>query len=446
MGLTVCLLTSCGPTSTENPTSITQKQSDGADVPKVTTVKPVRKRLARRTEQPGQIEAFAETAVFAKVSGYVDRVLVDIGDKVAGPQQTINNQLVKSGQTLAVLSVPELDEELKQKAALLEQSKSEVEQAVASISVAVAAKESAESLIKEAQASEARAEASYQRWKSESERITSLVEKKVMTEKVAEETILQFKSADAARGETAARIMSTKSKLAESQAQIKKVQADHQTALAKQHVAEADLGRVAALCQYKTITAPFDGVVTTRNIDPGHLAHASQGVGGKPLFVVVQAHKVRVFIDVPEADAVAVEQSREAKVRVPGLAGQVFKGEVARTAWALNSVTRTLKVEIDIPNANGHLRPGMYAYVDLLISEKADALVLPKGAIHSGEGGTSCLAVDSSGKIVKHAVKIGLKAGNEVEITEGLTEQEDVIAVNTAALQPGQQVERVPTK
>lgn len=446
MAILMCTSQGCEPAAADPAKSAPSNQSGAADVPKVTTVKPIRKLLQKRTEQPGQIEPFAETAVFANVTGYVKRVLVDIGDHVEGPRYSSKDELVKSGQTLAELSVPELDEEVNQKAALVRQAQAEVEQATASIAVAEAMKESASSLVQEAQAAEASSEAIYQRWKSESERITALVEKKAVTEKLAEETLQQFKSADAARGETTARIQSAKAKHAESQAQIDKAKADHKTALAKQQVAEADVGRVAAMSKYKTLAAPFDGVVTTRNIDPGHLAHASQGAGDKPLFKVVQVHKVRVFIDVPETDAVLVEQTREAKLRVPALAGETFKGEVTRTAWSLNSETRTLKVEIDIPNPQSRLRPGMYVYVDLLVAEKADALVLPKGAILSGDAGTLCLVVDAKGKVVRHPIKTGLKAGSEVEVTEGLTGDEDVISVNASAFQDGQTVERSITK
>ena len=446
VGIALCSVPGCGAPASSPSVSVSHNQPSASEVPKATTVKAVRKLLTRRTEQPGQIEPFAETAVFAKVTGYVERVLVDIGDHVEGPRFTNNNMLVKAGQPLAVLSVPELDQELNQKLALVQQAQAEVEQAAALIAVAIAMKESADSLVQEAQAAKARSEANYQRWKSESERVTALVEKKAVTEKLADETLQQFKSADAARGETAAHIQSAKSKLSESQAQIDKAKADHKTALAKHLVAEADLGRVRALIQYKTLAAPFDGVVTVRNVNPGHLAHASQGGGGIPLFNIVQAHKVRVFLDVPESDAVLVEQTREATIRVPALSGETFKGTVTRTSWTLNAETRTLKVEIDIPNADGRLRPGMYAYVDLLISEKKNALVLPKSAVLAGEGGASCLAVDGSGKVVRHAIQTGLKAGNEVEVLAGLTGQEDVISVNPAAFQEGQTVEHVAAK
>lgn len=446
LAILMCAGQGCAPVAADPAMSDAHAKSSATEVAKVTTVKPTRKLLQKRTEQPGQIEPFAETAVFAKVTGYVKRVLVDIGDHVEGPRYSSQDELIKSGQTLAELWVPELDEEVNQKAALVRQAQAEVEQATASVAVAVAMQESATSLVQEAQAAEGRSEAAYQRWKSESERITSLVEKKAVTEKLAEETLQQFKSADAARSETNARIQSAKAKLAESQAQIDKAKADHKTAVAKQQVAEADLGRVTAMSQYKTLTAPFDGVVTTRNIDPGHLAHASQGAGDRPLFKVVQVHKVRVFIDVPETDAVLVEQTREARIRVPALGSEVFKGEVSRTAWSLNAETRTLKVEIDIPNTHGKLRPGMYVYVDLLVAEKADALVLPKGAILSSESGTFCLLVDAQSKVVRRPIKTGLKAGQEVEVTDGLTGDEDVISANASAFQDGQSVERVLTK
>jgi multidrug efflux pump subunit AcrA (membrane-fusion protein) len=103
-------------------------------------------------------------------------------------------------------------------------------------------------------------------------------------------------------------------------------------------------------------------------------------------------------------------------------------------------------VEIDITNAQGRLRPGMYAYVDLLVSQKADALVVPKAAVLTKEGATFCLAVDLAGKVVRHAIKTGLKAGSDVEVLEGLTESDEIISANAAAFQEGQTVERVTAK
>ncbi len=430
-------------------TAVSERSEPAHGVMRVTPIKAVRKTLVRITEQPGQIEAFEETAIHAKLAGFVKKVHVDIGDQVTGPSRISSDQPEHPGQILAELEMPELDAELKQKQALVAQAAAEVTQAEAGIKVAMSAKRSAEALVAESRASIERAEAMYERWKSEFERVRELVAKQAVAQKVADETEQQFKAADAARREIAAKIKSAQAKLSEMDANIEKVEADVVAAQSKHKVAQADEEKTRALLSYATLRAPFSGVITQRNLDVGHLVQPS-GSSGKPLFVVVQADTVRIFLDVPESDAAAIVVDSPAKIKVPSLFAEAFTGKVARTAWTLQTSSRTLRTEIDVPNPNGRLRPGMYATAEIEVSRKVDALSLPKSAIAKQGNESYCLSISAANKIVKLPIKTGIVAvtptGTDIEILSGLTGDESLIGANLAAYKDGQAVEVIVAK
>ena len=436
------LLMGCDPAGTT--TSSSDESTHGAM--RVTPIKAVRKTLVRTTEQPGQIEAFEETAIHAKLAGFVKKVHVDIGDKVAGPSQISTDQPEQPGQILAELEMPELEAKRKQKQALVAQAAAEVVQSQASVKVARSAAQSAAALLTEAEASVERADAVYERWKSEFERVKELVVKQAVTPKVADETEQQFKAADAGRREIAAKINSVKAKLNESAAYIDKADADLIAAKSRQKVAEADELETQALLSYATLRAPFDGVITERHLDKGHLVQPS-GASGKPLFVVVRADSVRIFLDVPEADAGFIALNSPAKLKVPSLSAATFEGQVARTSWSLQTSSRTLRTEIDVPNPDGRLRPGMYATAEIEVARRADVLSLPKAAILKQGAEAFCLTITAENKIAKLPIKTGIAAGADVEIVSGLTGDESLIGANLAAYKEGQSVEIVtPTK
>jgi RND family efflux transporter MFP subunit len=133
-------------------------------------------------------------------------------------------------------------------------------------------------------------------------------------------------------------------------------------------VAKADLERVAALLQYARIVAPFDGVVTQRTVSPGDLAAPPRGRDA-PLFTVARVDMVRVVVAVPDAHAARVRVGVDAAVRLDALPGQVFKGKVSRLAGALDPTKRTLRVEIDLPNRDGKLLPGVHGHVVLMLGQ-----------------------------------------------------------------------------
>ena len=187
----------------------------------------------------------------------------------------------------------------------------------------------------------------------------------------------------------------------------------------------------------------FEGThITERSVDHGHLVQAARSSADNPLFVLIQADTVRLFIDVPEADAALVETGRKARITVSAIGNAAFDGIVARTGWALQTGTRSLRCEVDVPNSDGKLRPGMYAQVELAVAERTDALTVPKSAVVVKDGQSFCVSVSTDGSILRLPVHIGIRSATDVEILSGLDGTEDVLTANAAAFSDGQKVEK----
>ncbi|HEV3025703.1 MAG TPA: efflux RND transporter periplasmic adaptor subunit [Pirellulales bacterium] len=424
--------------STAESGPATKKQESSAI--HVTTVKPQRKTIARSVRQPGQIEAFLQAPLYAKMPGYVRRFLVDIGDTVQGPCYDTSGNLTKRGQLLAEVAIPELDQELRQKRALVAQAKAEVEQARAGVKVARAALKPAEEQYEQALANLDRAEADYAKWESEYQRMVKLAETKAINSKLVDEERDALRKSDAGRRDAASRRNAAIAAIAQIQAEIEKAEADEVAAQARQAVAEADEARVTAMAEYQRIEAPFDGVVSQRIADVGHFVQPAAAAQARPLFTVVQTDVVRIFVDVPETDAPSVDVGDQAVLQVPALEQKEFPVRVTRTAWALDSDTRTLRTEVDVPNEGRELRPGMYAFATIVLAERANALVVPTSAVRTEHHKSSCFCLEE-GKLVQKSIGLGLKSGKEVEVISGLTVDDVVVEKATAELKEGQPAE-----
>jgi RND family efflux transporter MFP subunit len=401
-------------------------------VERVTAGKPQRKTISRSTVQPGRIEAFEQTPLYSKITGYAEKVLVDIGDRV------------KKDQSLVRLWVPELKDELAQKQALLAQSKAEVDQARAAIAAAEAAAETARARVREAEAGVARAEGEYQRWKAESSRIDQLVAGGSVTRKLADETLNQFRSADAARQEVQARVDSAQAAFNASRASVDSAKSDLSAAEAHVQVAEANLAQAKTMVDYTEIRAPYDGVVTRRFVDTGHYVQPAMA-NSQPLLTVCHADTLRVFVDGPEMETALVDVGDAALIQLQSLGGLEVPAKVTRTGWDLDRTNRSLTVEIDVPNEQGRLRPGMYATASILLDERADVLVLPVTAVvRQGKQAHCCQVV--GGKIRFTPIELGLRSGNELEILSGLKGDETVVLQRADTLAEGQSVEVLPVE
>lgn len=411
-------------------------------VPRVATVRPTRKLLRHTIEQPARIQAFERTPIHAKISGYVQDVRVEIGSRVG------------KGDLLAELWVPELREELKQKEARVVQAGIEIKQAEKALEVARANYKTAQSQVQEAVAGRKRARANCEYRKSESDRIDRLAHDQSIADRIRDEALNQLRSAEAACEEIEARVTSAEAARQESAARRDKAEIDLEAARNQLELAQADQRRLQALVDYARITAPFAGVVSARHVDTGHFLRPEGRHGdANPLFVVERTDRVRVFLEVPEIDAVLVKEGLTACIRVQALNEEEFLGKVAGSSWSLEPGQRTLRTEVDFDNPRGRLRPGMYAHAIIEV-EQADAWTLPAATILTRDGQTFCYCANS-GKAVRTPVKVGVRRGDVLEILKmqqrpakpgdkarwvNCTGVEQVIATNPGELTEGQTI------
>jgi RND family efflux transporter MFP subunit len=393
---------------------------------RVEVVRPERATIRRSIEEPGQIEAFEETSIYAKVAGYVQKWNVDIGAKI------------KKGQVLAVLSVPELDAEADQKLAVIEESEAKLAQAKATEEVARANLACTQAKLTEVRAGTKRADAELARWRAEFKRVEQLFNERALTGSLKDETLSKLSASESSRDEVYAQVTSAEAAARQAQALLDKARSDVLAATASIKVARHDARRVQVLREYATIVAPYDGVVTRRHVDVGDLTEP--GTQGQPLFVVARDDLVRITVSVPEMYATEVDPGDRVLIRLQALSGRGFEGKVTRTAWTLDSKNRTLRTEIDLPNPKGTLRPGLYAYATVIVEEHANVLTVPATAIVRQDSQAYCVVV-SDDKATRKPVVSGLEDGTRVEIRSGLQGDENVVKANASSLVDGQFVE-----
>lgn len=414
----------------------TPKAAASAEKPRsVTVVKPERKTIRREVGQPGMIQAYERTPIVARIPGYVLKWNVDIGDAI------------HKDELLAELWVPEMMSQLKLK-------EEQVEQARKALAAAEAQVVSAKALVHEAKAGRARAEAMQSFWSSQHTRFSGLAKASVLDEQSQDETLSQYRSAVAALGETEARIESAQAQAQEKESLRDRIAVDIL-------VAEADRNHQADMVGYARLTAPYDGIVTQRNINTKQFVQPASGDKGDVVYVVERTDIVRIFVSVPEVDADWVHVETPASVRVQALQGEEIKGKVTRSSWSLNQKTRTLLTEIDLPNpelpeVGRRLRPGMYAFATIA-AEWRDVLALPASAVVTegdvNVGYQSFCWVVEDGRVKRTPVEVGVRNDQLVEVRRKQTPQgaeaqrwedfsgvEEVVQGDLAGLKDGQTV------
>ncbi len=347
-----------------------------------------RETIATSLSIAGQFIPYQNVELHAKVAGYIRNINVDIGDHV------------HRGEVLAVLEIPEL---------------------VAQVDEAKAAVHHAEEEIQRSQSEVSRAEADNVALHSNAERL-------VNTDKARPGLIAQQELDDATAKDRA------------SQAQVDAAESALGAARQQLEVARANQQHYSALSDYARITAPYDGVVTWRFSDTGALVQAgTSNTSGLPVVTIAQVDVLRLRIPVPESLAAKVRIGDSADVHVQAT-GEHFTGKVARFTDSLDTSTRTMQVEIDVPNPNYHLQPGMYADVTLSANSRPNALTVPIEAIQRGENKTTVLVLDAQNRVQLRQVQVGVESSNNVEILGGLNEGERVIVGNQGSYQPGELV------
>ncbi len=297
----------------------------------------------------------------------------------------------------------------------------------------------------------ARASGYLRRWYKD---IGSKVQKgDLLAEIDAPEIDQQLSQAMAARQQTASSLSLAQSTMerwealrkkdAVSQQELDERRSNEAQARANLAAADANVERLRQLEGFKRVVAPFAGVITRRNVDVGDLIDAGGGAG-RTLFQLAQTDPLRVYVNVPQAYAQLVKPGQEVKIVQPELRGQAFRGEVARTAAAIDAATRTMQIEVTLPNKDGALLPGAYVQVLLPLQVNEQAMTIPTNAMMIRGDGLRVAVVDAAGKVQLRTIKVGRNYGENVEVMEGLAAKDQLILNPPDSIADGDQVSIAP--
>jgi RND family efflux transporter MFP subunit len=312
-------------------------------VPVVAAAKPDTHGQRTTLDLPGRLEAFSQAQIYARVSGYIKDWKADIGTPV------------KSGDLLAEIDAPDLDQQIMQ----------------------------AEAGLASAQANSKLSSATLQRGQQ------------LIPSGAVSKQDLDQRAADAANKDGLVRS------------------------------AQANLDRLRVLEKYKQITAPFDGLVTTRNTDVGALINA--GSGGAPLFVVSDTSKLRVYVNVPQSYVPSIRVGTKANLTVPEYPGRTFSAIVEASAQAVDVASGTTRMLLVVDNASGELMTGAFTNVSFVLPHPAVAINVPASALIFDQSGLQVATVGADSKVLLKKVTITRDLGKQVEIGSGLSADDNVI-------------------
>ena len=335
-----------------------EKATAVAAVPSVNVIYPAPSTLSSEISLPGNTQAFTDTPIYSRTSGYLKSWYFDIGARV------------RKGQLMAVIETPELDEQLQVAQADLKSSQ-------ANLNLADVTSERYQNLLK--------------------------------TNSVSTQ----------------------ETDVAMSDALAKKAAVD---------ASMANVRRLEQLQSFEKVYAPFDGIVTARNVDIGALIQAGENTTPKELFHLAAIGKIRVFVAVPEAYSAAIKDGGKASLTLDEYPGRQFMGTIARNSSAIDQSTRTLNVEVDIENPKSELLPGAYVFVHFKVPEHAVSLMLPSNTLLFRAEGLR-VGVVRDGRVQLVPVKIGKDEGANVEIASGVTTNDAVILNPSDSLASGERVQ-----
>jgi len=351
-------------------------------VPRVEVIHVSRASSRNTMTLPGTMQAMTEAPIVARADGYLKRRLVDIGDRV------------HAGQVLAEIDAPELDQQIQQADAAVEQVQAAIEQA---------------------QANFAQAKANRDLARLTAERLQTLQQRGIVAQQDRDQAQAQLAAQDAGVQAAEKAIAAQRSNL---------------------NAAKSNAARLRVIDDYRQVKAPFDGVITVRSVDTGALV----STGTTQLYRLAQTRVLRTYVNVPQSSIGSVRVGQEATLTVSDFPGRTFHGAVARTARALDPSTRTMLVEVDVPNADGTLFPGAFADVELVGTRASPPLVVPSTAIVFRADGAQLAVVGPDRTVHLQKVVVGRDYGDRVEILQGVDEGATVVSVSADATREGAKV------
>ena len=338
-------------------------------------------------ELPGDLQALVESPIFARADGFLTKRNVDIGD------------LVKKGQVLAEIETPELDQQILQGRATLSNS---------------------QSTLVELQAALTLSEANVKLAQKTAERWHELEAEGTVSHQDADE---KNAALDVRRAEVAAanaKIVSARDLVSAN---------------------DANLHRLQEMKGFARVTAPFDGIITARNVDIGTLINSGNGGPAREMFRIAEIGTIRVFVNVPQAYVGSIRTGEKTELRVQELPGQVFAADLARFTHAVDTGSRSMLAILLVNNPRGILLPGMYAQVRFAAARSMPAVLIPGDALLVGTKGTRVASVDADNRVRFRNIKVGVDYGNEVEVLAGVAPGDLVVMNPTDAVREGVRVD-----
>ena len=324
-------------------------------------------------ELPGDLQGYLESPIFARADGYMRKRLVDYGDRV------------RAGQLLAEIETPELDQQLSQARASLAQSQATLRQF--------------EAALVQANANLKLAQVTLVRWK-----------------RLTDRGVFSKQEGDAKQADFDVR-----------QAEVVSAEANINAAQKAVEASEANLHRLEEMKSFARVAAPFDGVITARNMDVGTLVNAGNGGPNREIFRIAQIDRMRIFVNVPQTYASLVRAGQHAELRVQELPGQMFAATVTRSTNSVDENSRTMLAILETPNPRGLLFPGMYAQVKFSFPGNQSALLLPGDSMMLGREGPRVAVVGPDHVVHLRRIHIAHDYGAELEVDSGVVEGETVV-------------------
>jgi RND family efflux transporter MFP subunit len=355
-------------------------------LPEVIVVHPRLAAAQTAVSLPGNLQPLYSASVFARTNGYIESRSVDIGSHVM------------AGQVLAVIASPEVDQELNQAradaleaAAAVAQSKAALEQAQANLGIA----------------------------RITQKRYASLIDKRAVTQQSLDEADEAFRARTADVSAAGANINAAEATLKSRTANVE---------------------RLTQMQGFERIVAPFDGVITARNIELGDLVNAGSGNASMSLFSVAQSNVLRVQVEVPQSAALAIKVGQHATLTVQERPGRRYVATVTRSAQSIDVAARTMLTEVQVDNRDGSLVPGMYGEVNFDITASQPSLIIPSTALVIDMNGMHVVSVSADSRVHFVTVDIGQDQGSQVEISQGLRGGETLVSNPSDLLSDGEKV------
>ncbi|MBY0229767.1 MAG: efflux RND transporter periplasmic adaptor subunit, partial [Gemmataceae bacterium] len=402
------------------------RRSRTAKAVQVEVVSPLKQPFERRAVLPGSVIAYESVDLYAEASGYLKKLKVDLGDRV------------KEDDLLAEIDVPDVRKQKEKAQAQKALAEARLIQVGKAVKRAEADRRVARATVPlaEAQLSASKATARYRA--KQHARILDLFKSRSVEERLVDESEERKEAAASAERAAVLAVETAEAQQDAADAKVEQAKADVAEAEANVAIAEAELGRMDVLLSFARITAPFPGVVTKRNVFPGAFIRSAKEGGLVPLLSLDRTDKLRVVAQIPDRDVPFADIGDKATVEIDSLGGRKFEGTIARTQGSEDAQTRTMRIEIDLDNKAGKLRPGMFGKVTIQLESAAVALTLPSAClVGEARDGKASVWVVRDGKAKLVPITIGSENGLLVEVVGGVTEKDRVVRRHNGTLADG---------